>query len=73
MCAGFAADGTAHQLINCASVSATYLDVRDRQAGDSVSYPRDDLLAVRADHQWVFAHKDGTPYPASAIAIAIAP
>lgn len=62
MCAGFPKNGSAHQLINRSDSGATYLEVGDRQVGDSVSYPRDDLMAVRAESDWTFAHKDGTPY-----------
>ena len=62
MCAGFPKNGSAHQLVNRSEDEATYLEVGDRQAGDSVSYPRDDLMAVRAESSWTFAHKDGTPY-----------
>lgn len=62
MCAGFAHGGSAHQLINRSASEAVYLEVGDRQAGDAVTYPRDDLLAVRVDNGWQFAHKDGTPY-----------
>jgi uncharacterized cupin superfamily protein len=62
MCAGFPHDGAAHQLVNRSGAEATYLEVGDRQPGDSVSYPRDDLVAVRAADGWIFEHKDGTPY-----------
>jgi hypothetical protein len=34
----------------------------DRQKGDSVEYPHDDLVAVRTDGAWSFTHKDGAPY-----------
>jgi uncharacterized cupin superfamily protein len=63
MCAGFAAGGTAHMLVNRGQVDAVYLEVGDRQPGDQVSYPRDDLVAQPGEHGWVFVHKDGTPYP----------
>ena len=62
MCAGFPKNGSAHQLVNRSQAEATYLEVGDRQAGDSVSYPRDDLVAMRAEGGWTFAHKDGTTY-----------
>ena len=45
MCAGFPHNGTAHQLINRSGELASYLEMGDRQTGDSVSYPRDDLVA----------------------------
>lgn len=62
MCAGFPHGDTAHQLVNRSGAEATYLEAGDRQVGDSVSYPRDDLVAVRADAGWTFAHKDGKQY-----------
>jgi uncharacterized cupin superfamily protein len=40
-----------------------YLEVGDRTAGDTVSYPADDLAAaLDADNRWVFTHTDGRPY-----------
>lgn len=63
MCAGFkAGTGDGHQLINPTSEEVVYLEVGDRSAGDEVSYPDDDLVAVMADGAWRFTHKDGTPY-----------
>jgi uncharacterized cupin superfamily protein len=63
MCAGFPRGGTAHHLVNRSAADATYLEVGDRQAGDAVDYPHDDLQALRADDgRWRFARKDGTPY-----------
>jgi uncharacterized cupin superfamily protein len=63
MCAGFARGGTAHHLVNHSDTDATYLEVGDRQSGDSVQYPRDDIEAIAGDDgKWRFAHKDGTPY-----------
>ncbi|MCB9994762.1 MAG: cupin domain-containing protein [Hyphomicrobiaceae bacterium] len=64
MCAGFPAKGVAHHLVNNTSTPVTYLEIGDRQKGDSASYPNDDLVAVaNPNGGWVFAHKDGTPYP----------
>ena len=62
MFAGFPKNGSAHQLVNRSSADATYLEIGDRQPDDSVSYPRDDLVAVRTETGWAFMHKDGTPY-----------
>lgn len=63
MCAGFkAGNGNAHSLINQTDQDVVYLEVGDRKAGDSVSYPDDDIAAVLIDGLWRFAHKDGTPY-----------
>ncbi|MDR3376418.1 MAG: cupin domain-containing protein [Ancalomicrobiaceae bacterium] len=63
MCAGFAANGAAHQLVNRTGEDVVYLEVGDRIPGDGVSYPVDDLQAVLGpDGKWSFIHKDGTPY-----------
>jgi uncharacterized cupin superfamily protein len=62
MCAGFAAGGIAHQLVNRTQKDVVYLEVGDRAPGDEVTYPRDDLKAELKDGTWVFSRKDGTPY-----------
>jgi len=63
MCAGFPGGGTAHHLVNRSTADAAYIEVGDRQPGDSVQYPRDDIEAVLgSDGKWRFAHKDGTLY-----------
>ncbi len=63
MCAGFPAQGIAHQLVNRGAVPVLYLEIGDRTAGDEGSYPNDDLKAVQApDGSWIYTHKDGTPY-----------
>lgn len=63
MCAGFkAGSGDAHQLLNPTDETVIYLEIGDRSAGDSVSYPDDDLQAARAQDRWVFTHKDGRPW-----------
>ncbi|CAM5278647.1 Putative cupin superfamily protein OS=Eoetvoesiella caeni OX=645616 GN=DFR37_11917 PE=4 SV=1 [Eoetvoesiella caeni] len=64
MCAGFkAGTGNGHQLVNRTSEDVIYLEVGDRMAGDSGSYPDDDLQAVLGnDGKWQFLHKNGTPY-----------
>lgn len=63
MCAGFrAGTGNAHHLINETGEEVVYLEIGDRTAGDSASYPDDDLKAMLVDDRWQFAHKDGTPY-----------
>ena len=40
MCAGFVHGGTAHHFINHSNDVATYLEIGDRQIGDSISYPK---------------------------------
>ena len=63
MCAGFPAQGIAHQLVNRTGRDVVYLEIGDRTAGDEGSYPRDDLKAsLGADGKWVYTHKDGRPY-----------
>lgn len=63
MCAGFPAQGIAHQLVNRTREDVIYLEVGDRTPGDEVSYPGDDIQAVLGpDRVWSFTHKDGRPY-----------
>lgn len=64
MCAGFkGGTGNAHQLVNKSDSDVLYLEVGDRNPGDSVNYPDDDLKAVMGDDgKWRFLHKDDTPY-----------
>jgi uncharacterized cupin superfamily protein len=63
MCAGFPAGGAAHHLENRSSGDAVYLEIGDRQEGDEVFYPVDDLQAVLgADGRWHFTRKDGSTY-----------
>ena len=63
MCAGHAAGGTAHQLVNRTTADVLYLEIGDRTTDDMVAYPADDLQAVLGlDGRWVFTHKDGRPY-----------
>lgn len=63
MCAGFPAQGLAHQLVNRTDRDVVYLEIGDRTPGDEGSYPRDDLKAVLGpDGKWIFTHKDGRPY-----------
>ncbi len=61
-CAGFPKGGVAHHLENRTTADVVILEVGDRTAGDEVSYPNDDLHALRDEGSWRFAHKDGTPY-----------
>jgi uncharacterized cupin superfamily protein len=63
MCAGFkAGTGNGHRLVNKTDADAVYLEVGDRSAGDSVTYPDDDLQANFVDGKWRFTHKDGSAY-----------
>lgn len=64
MCAGFPhGTGDGHQLLNRTQSDAIYLEVGDRSAGDSATYPDDDLVAIsEGPGQWRFTHKNGEPY-----------
>jgi len=62
-CAGFAAGGTAHHLENRSDRDAVFLEVGDRNPGDSAAYPDDDIQAVMgSDGKWQFARKNGAPH-----------
>jgi uncharacterized cupin superfamily protein len=63
MCAGFPAEGIAHQLVNRTDGDVVYLEIGDRTPGDEGSYPRDDLKAALGPQgTWIYTHKDGRPY-----------
>jgi uncharacterized cupin superfamily protein len=63
MCAGFPAQGVAHQLVNKTDRDVVYLEVGDRSLGDEGTYPRDDVKAsLGPDGKWLYTHKDGKPY-----------
>ena len=65
MCAGFkAGTGDGHHLVNRTKADVVYLEIGDRTAGDSASYPDDDLVTIKSPDgtSRVFVHKDGTPY-----------
>ncbi|MBK7251961.1 MAG: cupin domain-containing protein [Gammaproteobacteria bacterium] len=63
LCAGFKAGGdNAHRLVNRSAADAVYLEVGDRTAGDTVTYPDDDMVAALHGGSWVFTHRDGSPY-----------
>lgn len=63
MVAGFAANGSAHHLENRSGQDCLILEVGDRRAGDTVTYPDDDIQATMGeDGRWCFTHKDGTPW-----------
>ena len=63
MCAGFKAATLAHHLVNRTDRDVVYLEIGDRTAGDTGSYPADDLAALLGSGgAWSFTRKDGTPY-----------
>ena len=62
MCAGFkAGSGDAHHLVNRSKKEVVFLEVGDRSAGDTVTYPDDDVAAVWANGRFNYTRKDGTP------------
>ena len=64
MCAGFkAGSGDAHHLLNRSGRDVVYLEIGDRNPGDTVIYPDDDIgRALTPKGERVFVHRDGTPY-----------
>jgi uncharacterized cupin superfamily protein len=64
MCAGFkAGDGNAHHLVNRTIYDVVYIEIGDRNPGDTVIYPDDDIgRALMPDGSRRFVHHDGTPY-----------
>jgi uncharacterized cupin superfamily protein len=64
MCAGFkAGSGDAHHLINRSGRDAVYLEIGDRDPGDTVVYPDDDIgRALTPEGNRVFVHGDGRLY-----------
>lgn len=62
MAAGFpAGEADAHHLVNRSANVGMYLEVGDRTAKDTVTYPDDDLMARQKSggKGYVFMHKDG--------------
>lgn len=63
MCCGFPANGEAHHLVNRTEQDVVLLEIGDRNRGDEIRYPHDDLKAgIRTDGKRGFSHTDGTPY-----------
>lgn len=63
MCAGFAAGGRAHHIVNRSSSDAVFLEIGDRTPGDEGEFPADNIKAVlRPDGIWEFRQKDGSPF-----------
>ena len=64
MCAGFkAGSDDAHHLLNRSGRDVVYLEVGDRNPGDTVIYPDDDIgRALTPAGDRIFVHRDGTPY-----------
>lgn len=64
MCAGFkAGSGDGHHLLNLTVRDVVYLEIGDRDPGDTVVYPDDDIgRALAPDGTRHFVHRDGRPY-----------
>lgn len=64
MCAGFkAGSGDAHHLINRSAREVVYLEIGDRNPGDTVIYPDEDIgRALSPSGERIFVHHDGQPY-----------
>ena len=64
MCAGFkAGSGDAHHLLNRTIADVVYLEIGNRDPGDTVVYPDDDIgRALAPDGSRHFVHNDGRPY-----------
>jgi uncharacterized cupin superfamily protein len=64
MCAGFkAGSGDGHHLLNRTTHDVVYLEIGDRNSGDTVVYPDDDIgRALAPDGSRHFVHNDGRPY-----------
>lgn len=64
-CAGFAAGGVAHHLVNRSSAPVVFLEIGDRTPGDTADYPADDIVLQAGPlvpGGYRFTKKDGTPY-----------
>lgn len=62
-CIGFMPNGPAHHLKNESNADVVYIEIGDREPGDSAVYPNDDIVASKDQNEkWMFHHKDGTPY-----------
>lgn len=62
-CAAFpSGEPNGHHLINHSDSLVVYLEIGDRTAGDTVTYPNVDLVAKEHQGKWLFTHQDGTVY-----------
>ncbi|KAL7566444.1 hypothetical protein ACA910_000924 [Epithemia clementina (nom. ined.)] len=63
-CIGFPAGvQVAHCIRNESNAILSMLEIGDRSPNDRVVYPNDDIQATIGENgQWIFTHKDGTPF-----------
>lgn len=62
-CAGFPAGApNGHHFVNRSAAPARYLEISNRDPEDGVEYPDEDLAFRKVGGEYVFTHKDGTPY-----------
>jgi uncharacterized cupin superfamily protein len=62
-CAAFPAGaGDGHKLMNNTDADVHYLEVGDRTANDTVSYPDDDLVGTFSNGGFTFTRKNGESY-----------
>ncbi|WP_437764731.1 cupin domain-containing protein [Sorangium sp. So ce281] len=62
-CAGFPAGApNGHHFVNRSAAPARYLEISNRDPEDGVEYPDEDLAFRKVGGEFVFTHKDGTPY-----------
>jgi uncharacterized cupin superfamily protein len=63
MCAGFTAgSGDGHQLVNRGSQPAVYLEISNREPGDTAHYPDVDLMFHGVDAAVKFTRKNGSKF-----------
>jgi uncharacterized cupin superfamily protein len=63
MCAGFTAgSGDGHQLVNRGSQPVVYLEISNREPGDTAHYPDVDLMFHGVDAAVKFTRKDGSKF-----------
>jgi uncharacterized cupin superfamily protein len=62
-CAGYpAGKRNAHHFINRSGAAVRYLEIGNREPGDTAFYPDDDLLIIEDENGEYYANKDGRRY-----------
>lgn len=63
MCAGYpAGKKNGHHFINRSNRPARYLEIGNREPGDTAFYPDDDLFIIETENGTEYVHKDGRRY-----------